>query len=110
MVAAIARSRMLANELRILVRKYRHDPEFSLSIFEAIKICLMSSACHPDLISWKDFIGDWLTELAFDDLSEDEGVIFEFYLHYILHIAPELWISCGRAEAAIKAFTSLSAS
>lgn len=106
-VAAVSRSRLLADELRILARRYRYDPQFPLSIEEILRICLMSSASIPDLIEWRDYVGGWITELAFGDLRDKEGEILAAYLHYLLQIVPELWVSCGRADAALQAYNSI---
>ncbi len=105
-VAAITRSNTLANELQHLVRVYRRDPQYILSIEESIRICLVSAASHNNLIEWRNFISEWLTELAFSDLKSDEGTVFYSYLNYLCHIVPELWITCGRTEAALIAFNS----
>ena len=51
-VAAVARSQVLANELRILVRRYRYDADYALTIDEVINMCLISAASRPDLNSW----------------------------------------------------------
>ena len=72
-VAAVSRSPLLADELRILVRKYRYDAEYPLSIHEVIKICLTAAASRSDLSEWTEFVGDWLTELAFGELKDDEA-------------------------------------
>ena len=103
MVAAVARSPMLADELRILVRKYRHDAEHALSIQEAINICIVAAASHSELSEWTEFVGEWLTEFAFDDLEVDDAQVFHAWLTYLCHIVPELWVSCGRADAALLA-------
>ena len=102
-VAAVARSSMLADELRILVRKYRHDAEYALSIQEAISICLVAAAGHSELSKWTEFVGKWLTDFAFDDLEVDDAQLFHAWLTYLCHIVPELWVSCGRADAALLA-------
>ncbi|TGE34512.1 hypothetical protein [Desulfosporosinus sp. Sb-LF] len=75
-VAAITRSYSLADELRILVRIYRRDPQFPLSIEEATRICLVASSSRKDLKEWRNLAGEWLTELAFSDLEESEGEVF----------------------------------
>ena len=105
-VAAVARSQSLANELQILARRYRYDAEYALTIDEVIDICLVSAASLPDLNSWAEFIGEWMTELAFSDLKDDEGQILYLYLDHVCQITPTLWISCGRAVAAITAFNT----
>jgi len=103
-VAAVVRSPALADELRILARRYRRDPQYALSIEESMKICLVASASREDIKAWRDFAGDWLTELAFDDFEDNDAAILEGIIHYLCHAVPELWVSCGRADAALKAF------
>lgn len=105
-VAAVTRSHTLADELRILVRTYVHDPEYALSLREAIWICLVAAASRADLNDWRDFVGDWLTELAFNDLKGDDGEVLHLNLRYLCHVIPELWVSCGRADAALMAYNA----
>ena len=102
-VAAVARSPALADELQILVRKYRRDATYKLSIQEFITICLVAAASRSDLNEWTEFVGDWLAELAFSDLNDDEAREFHSCLNWLCHVVPELWVSCGRAEAALSA-------
>lgn len=102
-VAAVSRSPILADELRILVRRYRKDSQFSFSIEEALRIALVTSAARENLIEWREFVGEWLTELAFGQLEKSEGEVFHSYLLVLLHSVPELWISCAKADAALKA-------
>jgi hypothetical protein len=102
-IAAVARNSSLSNELQILVRKYRHDMEYNFSIEEEIRICLVAAACHTDLNNWSDFVGGWLTELAFGKLEVNDREVFLSHLHCLCQVVPELWVTCGRAEAALKA-------
>ena len=104
-VAAVSRSTALADELQILVRRYRHDAEYALSIQEVIRICLVAAASRSELSEWTEFVGDWLTELAFGDLKDDEAQEFYLHLNWLCHVVPELWVSCGRADAALLALT-----
>lgn len=106
-VAAVSRSQMLADELRILVRRYRKDSQFGFSIEEAIRISLVTSAARENLIEWREFVGEWLTELAFGQLQKNEGEVFHSHLLALLHSVPELWISCAKADAALKALCFL---
>lgn len=103
-VAAVGRSRMLADELRFLVRRYRLDIKFALGIDDTVEICLMAAASSADPNEWRDFVGDWLTEQAFWDLNGDEGVRLSSHIRCLCHAVPELWISCGRADAALMAY------
>lgn len=102
-VAAASRSSALAEELRILVRRYLKDAEYGFSIDEAMRVCLVASAAHQELIAWREFAGQWLTELAFSEMEKNDAEIFFSRLTALLHSTPELWVSCARAEAALKA-------
>ncbi|MEQ9488734.1 MAG: hypothetical protein RIM72_07050 [Alphaproteobacteria bacterium] len=103
-VAAVSRGPSLADELRILVRRYRRDTQFALSIDEALRICLVASASRSDLKDWRESVGDWLTELAFEDFQGTEGESLYSHLRCLCHAVPELWVSCGRADAALNAY------
>lgn len=103
-VASVSRNTALSDELRILVRVYRHDPQFGLSVEDSIRICLASAASHEDLVEWCSFVGEWFTELAFDEFEANEGSILESYLHALLLVVPELWHTCARADAALQAY------
>jgi hypothetical protein len=80
------------------------DTQFALNIEDSIEICLVSAVCRADLNDWRDFVGDWLTEQAFWDLIGDEGNVLHSYLKCLCHAVPELWISSGRADAALMAY------
>ena len=104
MVAAKTRSKKLADELRILVRRYRRDTQYRISGDEELQICLTAAASRASLTEWRDFVGEWLTELAFGEFRDDEGRVFHSRLQCLCHAVPELWVSCGKADAALMAF------
>ncbi|MEQ8442532.1 MAG: hypothetical protein RKK11_11340 [Alphaproteobacteria bacterium] len=103
-VSAVSRGQALAEELRILVRRYRRDSQYALSLDETLSIGLVASASRSELKDWRDSVGGWLTELAFEELQGTEGESLISHLHCLCHVAPQLWVSCGRADAALKAF------
>lgn len=103
-VAAVSRNPVLADEVRVLVRRYRGDARYGFNIEEAMRTCLVASAAREDITEWREFAGAWLTELAFGDLEGDEAEVFHSHLLALLHSAPELWVSCARADAALKAW------
>lgn len=105
-VSAAARSPALADELRILVRRYQRDSQYGFSIEEALRICLVASASRKNLNDWREFAGDWLTELAFGEFEGNEGDVLQSHLQCLCHAAPELWVTSARADAALKAFNS----
>ena len=105
-VAAISRNSSLAGELRILVRRYLCDTEYGISTEEAMRICLVASAAQKELMEWREFAGEWLTELAFSEMEKGEAEALHSHLIALLHSIPELWFSCARADAALRAFCS----
>ena len=104
MVSAATRSTKLAAEVRGMVRKYRSDEEGRLSVREALEVGLMACASESRFSDWSVMVGDWLSELAFGDLREEEGGILFSYLRGLCDVVPELWTFCGRAEAAVVAY------
>ena len=105
-VAAVSRSTDLASELTILVRRYRRDPEHKLSIEDAFRLCLISAASHTDPENWRQFVGERLTELALSDLESNEGDVLYSRLQRLIYVEPGLWVSCGRADAALMAYNA----
>ena len=103
-VAAISRNHSFADELRITCRKYRQNPQHSLSISEELLVCVVAAASRSEIDLWREFIGEWMTELAMADLEPVEAQKFQSLLKCLCHAQPELWVSCGRAEAALTAF------
>ena len=102
-VAGATRSRALAEELRILVRKHRRDAQYALSIAESVRICIAAAASRSELKDWRDFVGDSLTELAFGELEDDDRKVLDVHLQYLCHVDPGLWAFCSKADAALKA-------
>ena len=104
-VAATSRSPALADELRILMRRYRSDAQFGFTIDEELEVCLVAAASRVELAEWRDFAGDWLTELAFGKIGYDDGNVLHSHLQCLCHAVPELWLSCGKADAALMAIS-----
>ncbi len=103
-VAAIARNPSLANELKILAFKYSQDARLALSVDEEIRVCLGAAASHKDLSSWCKYVGDWVTQLAFRELKQEEGQRLFSLICSLLQSVPELWTTCSRAEAALTVY------
>jgi hypothetical protein len=100
-VAAVTRSEELARELQFMTRKCRNEPGRSLSAEEAMWIGLIAAASYSDLTRWCDFVGEWVTELAFQPSQHEEMGRLYSHLKKLLQLVPELWLTCGRAEAAM---------
>jgi hypothetical protein len=101
-VAAVTRSGELAEEIRILTRRCRYEPGRDLSADEAMRIGLIAAAAHTDQTEWCEFLGEWITELAFQMLQpyEMEGLLS--HIEHLCRLVPELWCTCGRADAALR--------
>lgn len=100
--AAVCRSEALADQVRILVRRHRGHKALFLSMFESIMVCLSSGASRAGLHEWAEYVGDWLTELAFLDLKDGEAVALGSALRCLMEMVPELWRTCARADAALQ--------
>jgi len=103
LVSASSRNHGLADELRILTRRYMPDPQFSITVEEALNICLIASASRKEMNEWKTFLGEWLTELSFGDFQDDSSSVLHSRLQCLCHAVPELWVTCSKADAALRA-------
>lgn len=106
-VAAVTRNHMLADKLRILVRRYNQDEQYSLSVDESLMVGLVAAASRVDLTEWTEYVGDWLTEMAFSKFKGNDGEVLHSHMLCLCHAVPELWIFCGRAEAALMAYNNI---
>ena len=101
-VSAYSRHSELAQSLRLVTRNYRNDREFPLAIHEELRIMLMSGACFQELEEWCEFVGNWITELAFFEFEDSESrKALHWSLQVLSDIVPALWSYCGAADAAL---------
>lgn len=107
--AAVSRSASLADETRILLRRYLHEPQYKISVEEAFRLGLIAAASREDVREWANFIGDWATELSLGDLSPDDGKSLQYHLDILRHLSSELRFTCGRADAALQGFNRIAA-
>ena len=103
-VAGIAGSWELGDELRLVARHYRNDREYRLGIDRVIEIAVVAAASRVEDTEWREFMGEWITEIAFGELDETEGKFAHSCVWSLCQVVPELWLSCGRAEAALAAY------
>jgi hypothetical protein len=101
-VAAVTRSSDLAEELRILTRKCRLQSGTQIATNEALFIGLIAAAAHTGLVDWCKFVGEWVTELAFQPLRSEEISSLRSHIGHLCQLVPELWHTCGRADAALQ--------
>lgn len=103
-VAAVARSERLADALRVALRMSARNAESSIPMVDVVQVLAVAAASRAELRDWADFLGDCLTELAFGDLGGDEGEILHGYVRRLCEMVPELWVTCGTADAALAAY------
>jgi len=107
-VAAVTRSTELADEVRILARVLRRRPGVDIAPGDAMRIAMIAAASHTDKASWCKFVGEWLTELAYEDMSHDKAVNLYQHVRILCQLEPNLWETCARAEAALSAYVQSS--
>ena len=64
LVAAVARSDVLAGRIWAGCRRRLVDVESPMSVEEAVRICVTAAASREELGAWREFVGECLTELA----------------------------------------------
>ncbi len=101
-VAAATRSPELSEELRIFVRKSRSVGTLDIAAEDLFRIGMVAAASHSQLGDWCKFVGDWITEIAYADLSPREAHLLRSHVRCLCSIEPALWATLGRAEAALE--------
>ena len=102
--AATTRSHKLADALFTLVRKYRRFYARELDIDAAFQVALRACASRASLADWCTIVGSCITEMAFLELTREEAIQLHANVTLLCHLVPELWATCGQAEAALQAY------
>jgi hypothetical protein len=105
-VAAVTRSEGLAAEVRVLVRVARRRPGVVIDLSNTLRIALVAAAAHSDIDKWCTFLGEWLTELSYEDMDRSGAKVLWSHIRGLCQIERRLWGTCARADAAC---TSISA-
>lgn len=101
-VAAITRSTDIAKELRVLTRRYRNYLTSDLHNNELLATGLVAAAAWEDFDEWLNYIGEWITEIAFLPLTNKDASNLYAWLNQLLLLEPTLYCSCGKAIAALE--------
>jgi hypothetical protein len=101
-VAAASRNGALSDEVRILARRYRRSSALTLSVDECFRLCLAAAAARQEPGEWRQYVGEWMAELAFENLTKNDVTTLYSSLSQLLRCCPELWVTCARAEAALQ--------
>lgn len=106
-VAAVTRNTELAEGVWRLGRRWRqmtqHEPTPRWSE-ELFKVGMIAAAAHSAIESWCRVVGEWLSELAFQEEDKEAAARLLSHIEVLLDIVPQLWITCGKAEAALRGF------
>jgi hypothetical protein len=103
MVAAVTRAPQLAEEVRILARFQRRRPGVKIAADSLMRIGLISSASETDLQKWCAAVGEWFTEIAYEEIDPDQARAMRSHVRRLCGLVPQLWKSCGKGEAAFAA-------
>lgn len=103
--ASAARSGELAREVRVLARVVRRRSRAILLPVNELRILMITAAAFAELNDWSTFVGEWVTELAFEDMAHDDAKTLASHLGVLLDFEPHLWHTCGRAQAALESFS-----
>jgi hypothetical protein len=102
-VAAVMRSHKLADALFTLLRVSRRFRPDELTLDDVFRIAIITSASRSELMEWCKCVGDFVMELAFQQLKNEDAEHLHSHVTHLCHLVPELWSTCGQAEAALRA-------
>jgi hypothetical protein len=105
-VAAVTRSSDLSDDVRVLARVVRRRPGFHFSPNDLLRIGLIAAAAHENAEKWRGFVGDWVNELAFEEMTGQEAARLCEQVRLLCHLDPDLWATCSRGHAACEAFAA----
>ena len=95
---------------RRVVRRFAKVPAIlpdELDIDDAFRVGLIASASRADLADWCKCVGECVADLAFQDLTHDDAKSLHARIVSLCHLVPELWATCGQAEAALRAVLNI---
>jgi hypothetical protein len=99
-VAAVTRSEGLAAEVRVLVRGVRRRPGGAIDLSDTLRIVLAAAAAYSDIDKWCTFLGEWITELSYEDMDRSGAKALWSRIRDLCQIERRLWGTCARADAA----------
>jgi hypothetical protein len=101
-LASTSRSQKLADAVFTLISRFRQFYPETLSVAEAFRIAMVAAASRAELSDWSKCVGGFTTYLAFQSLTSEEAFELHANLVHLCHLVPELWATCGQAEAALQ--------
>ena len=106
-IAAITRNHKLTDSLFTLLRKYRRFYPDELGIKDSFRIGMIASASRVEISDWCQYVGNCVTDLAFQPIEQNEAARLHSQVVHLCHLVPELWATCGQAEAALRSVLNI---
>lgn len=101
-VACVTNNKDLANELLIVKRVYQNYLDLDNSIIEVLSYGLIAAASFENKVEWAEFVGNWVTELAYLDVKLDTRKSLGICVNILCKQDPLLFHYCGKALAALQ--------
>ncbi len=101
LIAAVTRSPQLADEVRKLSRVLRRRGDLENNAGNQVRIALVAVASHGESDQWCSAVGDWLEELAHEDLDRDAAIHFRGQVRKLCQLEPTLWRHVAKIDAAL---------
>lgn len=102
-LSSAARSHDLARAVQILVRVKRRGGAFQDNPENEVRIAFTAAAAFSDLDGWSEFIGNWITEIAFTLENQKRAGNLLRMLQRLKQLEPALQRTIAQAEAALSA-------
>ena len=100
-VASTTRNVELANDVRILFRRFSNQVSPELKAHSIMRIGLTLASTHQERKDWCNFVGEWFTEFAFSNLSKKDAKYLHCVILKLCNLDHNLWNTLGRAESAL---------
>jgi hypothetical protein len=104
-VAAVTRGTDLADAFRVLARIMRRRKRLTADPDDEMRIAMISAASHEGLEDWARFVGEWITEIAFEVTDKEAAQRFLPKLRRLMRLEPTLARHCASADAALASFS-----
>lgn len=67
---------------------------------------MVCAAAFSEISKWRDFASKWITEIAYSVNDSEENRQLHIMVNTLLDLVPDLWLTCGKREAALSAVES----
>ncbi|CAB3671533.1 hypothetical protein YH64_005135 [Achromobacter sp. LC458] len=99
-IAGINRNSKLCEAVHKALRVSLRVCPGQITAEESFRIGMFACAAHVELGDWAAYVGQFMTELSMQTWGMEETAILRSHLATMAHLVPELWGTCGQADAA----------